>query len=66
MSKSPKEREFVALNIAVLTVSDSRTEATDKSGKRLLPSQRRQYAISAVPISRAARLRLSSPSYLHT
>ena len=35
MSKSPKEREFVALNIAVLTVSDSRTEATDKSGKLL-------------------------------
>ena len=35
MSKSPKEREFVALNIAVLTVSDSRTEETDKSGKLL-------------------------------
>ena len=35
MSNSPKEREFVALNIAVLTVSDSRTEATDKSGKLL-------------------------------
>ena len=35
MSKSPKQREFVALNIAVLTVSDSRTEDTDKSGKLL-------------------------------
>ena len=35
MSNTPKEREFVALNIAVLTVSDSRTEATDKSGKLL-------------------------------
>ena len=35
MSKSSTEREFVALNIAVLTVSDSRTEATDKSGKLL-------------------------------
>jgi molybdopterin adenylyltransferase len=29
------EREFIPLNIAVLTVSDSRTEATDKSGKLL-------------------------------
>ena len=35
MSKNPKQREFVALNIAVLTVSDSRTEDTDKSGKLL-------------------------------
>ncbi len=35
MSKHSKEREFVALNIAVLTVSDSRTEETDKSGKLL-------------------------------
>jgi molybdenum cofactor biosynthesis protein B len=35
MSNNPKEREFVALNIAVLTVSDSRTEATDRSGKLL-------------------------------
>src|SRR5210317_608052 len=35
MSKSPKQREFVALDIAVLTVSDSRTEETDKSGKLL-------------------------------
>ena len=36
MSKNSTEREFVALNIAVLTVSDSRTEATDKSGKLLV------------------------------
>ena len=35
MSNTPKEREFVALDIAVLTVSDSRTEETDKSGKLL-------------------------------
>jgi molybdenum cofactor biosynthesis protein B len=35
MSNTTKDREFVALNIAVLTVSDSRTEATDKSGKLL-------------------------------
>jgi molybdenum cofactor biosynthesis protein B len=36
MSHSSTEREFVALNIAVLTVSDSRTEQTDKSGKQLV------------------------------
>jgi len=35
MSHSPNERVFIALNIAVLTVSDSRTEQTDKSGKLL-------------------------------
>ncbi len=35
MSKHSKEREFVALKIAVLTVSDSRTEETDKSGRLL-------------------------------
>lgn len=35
MSHSTKDREFVALDIAVLTVSDSRTEETDKSGKLL-------------------------------
>lgn len=35
MSKNPKEREFVPLNIAVLTVSDSRDERTDKSGRLL-------------------------------
>ncbi len=29
------ERAFIALNIAVLTVSDTRTEAEDKSGKLL-------------------------------
>jgi len=29
------ERKFIPLNIAVLTVSDSRTEATDTSGKLL-------------------------------
>lgn len=36
MSTSPPaERDFQPLNIAVLTVSDSRTESTDKSGKLL-------------------------------
>jgi len=30
------DRAFIPLNIAVLTVSDSRTEATDKSGKILV------------------------------
>lgn len=35
MSHSQSEHEFIALNIAVLTVSDSRTEQTDKSGKLL-------------------------------
>ena len=29
------DRDFIALNVAVLTVSDSRTEETDKSGKLL-------------------------------
>ena len=29
------ERKFIPLNIAVLTISDSRTEATDTSGKLL-------------------------------
>ena len=36
MTETKKEREFIPLNIAVLTVSDSRTEETDKSGKRLV------------------------------
>ena len=31
-----KDREFQPLNIAVLTVSDTRTEATDKSGQFLV------------------------------
>jgi molybdenum cofactor biosynthesis protein B len=35
MSHSSQNRDFVALDIAVLTVSDSRTEETDKSGKLL-------------------------------
>lgn len=36
MNDQKKDREFVALNIAVLTISDSRTEATDKSGALLV------------------------------
>jgi molybdenum cofactor biosynthesis protein B len=35
MSHASNKSEFVALNIAVLTVSDSRSEETDKSGKLL-------------------------------
>jgi len=33
-----EKQNFIALNIAVLTVSDSRTEAEDKSGKLLVES----------------------------
>ena len=36
MTEKKTEREFIPLNIAVLTVSDSRTEETDKSGQRLV------------------------------
>ena len=35
MSSNPNEREFKPLNIAVMTVSDTRTEETDKSGNTL-------------------------------
>ncbi len=35
MNDTHDKREFVALNIAVLTVSDSRTEENDKSGRLL-------------------------------
>ena len=35
MGLTPAKREFIPLNIAVMTVSDSRTEADDKSGKVL-------------------------------
>jgi molybdenum cofactor biosynthesis protein B len=36
MNDQKKKREFIPLNIAVLTISDSRTEATDKSGALLV------------------------------
>ena len=36
MSSNPNEREFKPLNIAVMTVSDTRTDATDKSGDTLV------------------------------
>jgi molybdenum cofactor biosynthesis protein B len=36
MSYNPDERVFKPLNIAILTVSDTRTEATDKSGDTLV------------------------------
>ncbi|GJM04632.1 MAG: hypothetical protein DHS20C09_06230 [marine bacterium B5-7] len=36
MTEKKTEREFIPLNIAVLTISDSRTEETDKSGQRLV------------------------------
>ncbi|MCH7696329.1 MAG: molybdenum cofactor biosynthesis protein B [Proteobacteria bacterium] len=47
------EREFMPLNIAVLVVSDSRTEKTDKSGKllvdRLTAAGHKLYEKSIVP-----------------
>ena len=36
MTNNPNEREFKPLNIAIMTVSDTRTEATDKSGDTLV------------------------------
>jgi molybdenum cofactor biosynthesis protein B len=36
MSNNPNERKFKPLNIAVMTVSDSRTEANDTSGDTLV------------------------------
>lgn len=36
MTEKKTEREFIPLNICVLTVSDSRTEETDKSGARIV------------------------------
>ncbi|NOR39957.1 MAG: molybdenum cofactor biosynthesis protein B [Gammaproteobacteria bacterium] len=36
MSNNPNEREFKPLNIAIMTVSDTRTEADDKSGDTLV------------------------------
>ena len=36
MTENKIEREFIPLNICVLTISDSRTEETDKSGARLV------------------------------
>ena len=35
MSRIDESREFIPINIAILTVSDSRTEETDKSGRLL-------------------------------
>jgi len=35
MTQSKTERQFIPLNIAVLTISDTRTEETDTSGKTL-------------------------------
>jgi molybdenum cofactor biosynthesis protein B len=36
MPNNPNEREFKPLNIAIMTVSDTRTDATDKSGDTLV------------------------------
>jgi molybdenum cofactor biosynthesis protein B len=36
MSNNPNEREFKPLNIAIMTVSDTRTDADDKSGDTLV------------------------------
>ena len=38
MQKKDKKKEFIKVNIAVLTVSDSRTTETDKSGDYLFNS----------------------------
>ncbi len=38
MPKPQKNQEFISINIAVLTVSDTRTEETDTSGKALAES----------------------------
>jgi len=47
------DREFIPLNITVLTISDSRTEADDRSGKKLVSmleeSGHRLYQKSIVP-----------------
>ncbi|MFT5395462.1 MAG: molybdenum cofactor biosynthesis protein B [Gammaproteobacteria bacterium] len=42
MTEKKSEREFIPLNIAVLTISDSRTEETDTSGQRLIDLLERQ------------------------
>jgi len=42
MTEKKTEREFIPLNIAVLTISDSRTEETDTSGQRLIDLLERQ------------------------
>ena len=36
MAGIDEKRRFIAVNIAVMTVSDSRTEADDKSGELLI------------------------------
>ena len=36
MPKIDEQRPFLAVNIAVLTVSDTRNEASDKSGQTLI------------------------------
>lgn len=53
VSMTDKTRNFVPLNIAVLVVSDSRTEKTDKSGKllaqRLADAGHRLHELRIVP-----------------
>ncbi|MBF8270005.1 MAG: molybdenum cofactor biosynthesis protein B [Gammaproteobacteria bacterium] len=48
-----KQREFIPLNIAILVISDTRDETTDKSGKllveRLLTTGHKAYAKKIVP-----------------
>ncbi len=36
MTERKNEREFIPLNITVLTISDSRTQETDKSGNKIV------------------------------
>ena len=39
MARSDDRRDFIPVNIAVLTVSDTRTEADDTSGQALVEQQ---------------------------
>ncbi len=60
MSHTPDNAEFKAINIAVLTVSDTRTEETDTSGKLLvdrLTEHGHQLADKAILIDDVYQLR---------
>ncbi len=53
MTEKKTEREFIPLNIAVLTISDSRTEETDKSGDKIVSlieeAEHKRYEKKIVP-----------------
>ena len=60
MSRTPDNAEFKAINIAILTVSDSRTEETDSSGRLLverLTEQGHQLAEKKIVIDDVYQLR---------